>query len=47
MTKYDKDPRTIAARKQYRADLRAGIPERQAWAKANAVFSAVRAELKI
>ena len=43
--KYDRDPRVVKARKQYRADLRAGMRETDAWDKANAVYSAVRLAL--
>ena len=43
--KYDRDPRVIKARKQYRADLKAGMPEKDAWDKANAIYTAVRLEL--
>lgn len=44
--KFHRDPRVIAARRQYLLDLRAGIAEKQAWAKADAVYSAVREELR-
>jgi len=43
--RYHRDPRVLAARKQYRADLRAGMPEPLAWMKAKAVYSQVQAEL--
>ncbi len=42
--KFHRDERVIAARKQYRANLRVGMPERAAWAIANTVFGTVRAE---
>ena len=43
--RFDHDPRVVAARRQYRADLKAGMAERDAWHKANAVYKAVRAEI--
>ncbi len=41
---FHRDARVIAARKQYRADLKAGMAEREAWKRANSVYAAVRAE---
>ena len=44
-TAFHHDHRVIAARKQYRADLKAGVPERQAWTRADAAYTAVREEI--
>lgn len=41
---FHRDPRVLKARKQYRADLKAGDNEKQAWARLNAVLEAVRKE---
>lgn len=43
---FHRDPRVIAARKQYRADLAAGVTERDAWTKQKAVNDTVLAELR-
>ena len=45
--RFHRDARVRAASKQYRADLKAGMAERDAWAKANAVYTAVRSELSL
>lgn len=39
---YHKDTRIVAARKQYRLDMKNGMPEIQAWAK----FQIVQREVK-
>lgn len=44
--RFNRDCRVIAARKQYRDDLRRGMPERAAWDRANAIFGNVRRELE-
>lgn len=43
--KYHRDARVIAARKAYRTDVKAGVPERDAWARASAVFTEVQRAL--
>ena len=42
--KYHRDACVIAARKQYRADLKAGVSEREAWATASVIYQSVRDE---
>ncbi len=42
--KFNKDPRIIAARKQYRVDTQT-IPERQAWAKFQTIITDVKTEI--
>lgn len=39
------DKRVIAARKQYRYDIKNGTPEGEAWEKANKIYCLVRCEL--
>jgi hypothetical protein len=43
--KFDRDRRVIAARKQYKDDVKMHVTEGDAWAKANAVYDTVRKEL--
>lgn len=42
---FDSDHRTKAARKEYRAALRRGVPEREAWAECSAELAKVRSSL--
>jgi hypothetical protein len=43
--RFNADPRTKAARRQYRAAIKAGTKERDAWTCANAIYEQVRREL--
>jgi hypothetical protein len=44
--RFHRDPRVIAARKQYRVDLKAGMPEKEAWSRQQQVNVAVLNEIK-
>jgi len=39
---FNRNRRVIAARREYRQAIRAGVPERRAWAVLNTVLDAVR-----
>jgi len=43
--RFNRDSRVIGARRNYRADLKRGIPETLAWERANQVYRYVRTEL--